>query len=105
MWHRVAALLGGRTVDEWRAVMSSDEFVRWCALYTIEPWGYEAETWRMAVLATTTANFSGNTKEPLQLADFIPGAERRARRKSSAELQRAFDRVIGAPRQGTNTDE
>ena len=98
MWHRVAALLGGRTVDELRAVMSSDEFVRWCAFYTLEPWGYEAATWRMAVLATTTANFSGNTKDPLELADFIPGAERRKRRKSSAELQRAFDSVVGTPK-------
>lgn len=98
MWHRVAALLGGRTVAELRAVMSSDEFVDWCAFYTLEPWGYHAENWRAALVCATTANFSGNVKDPLQLADFIPGAERQKRRKSPAELQRAFDSVVGTPK-------
>ena len=94
MWFRVAALLG-RTVEELQASMTGEEFVGWCAFYQLEPWGYEAATWRMAVLATTTANFSGNAKEPLEAADFIPGAGRKSRRKSPEELQRAFERAVG----------
>ena len=104
MWFRVAALLG-RTVEELQASMTGEEFAGWCAFYALEPWGYHAATWRMAVLATTTANFSGNAKDPFELTDFIPGAERRSRRKSVAELQRAFDRAVGTPKQGTDTDD
>ena len=77
MWHRVAALLGGRTIKEWQAAMSSAEFVRWCAFYQLEPWGFEADNWRAALVCTTTANFSGNVKKPLKVSDFLPGHKRR----------------------------
>ncbi len=90
MWHRVAALLGGRTVEEWQAVMSSAEFEVWCALYAIEPWGYEADTWRMAVLAATTANYSGNVRKPLDVADFIPGIDRTRPKQTPEQMRRAI---------------
>lgn len=76
MWHRVAALLG-RTVDELQRSMSSAEFVDWCAFYEIEPWGYEAENWRMGVVAATVANYSGNVKKPLKVSDFLPRQPRK----------------------------
>lgn len=85
MWHRVAALLGGRTVEELRAAMSSAEFVNWCALYQIEPWGYEMDNWRAALVSMTVANFSGSVKKPLKIADFLPGTKRK-RKMSPAEL-------------------
>lgn len=88
MWHRVAALIGC-TVGEARARVSSAEFVDWCAFYSLEPWGYEAATWRMAVLASTTANYSGRVKKPLKPSDFMPHAARRplkARQQSTDEM-------------------
>lgn len=72
MWHRVAALLGGRTVEEWKNAMSSAEFVDWCAFYSLEPWGYDVGNWRMGVLGATVANYSGNVKKALKPSDFIP---------------------------------
>lgn len=90
MWHRVAALLG-RTVAEAQASLSSAEFSDWCAFYRLEPWGYEADTWRMAVLAATTANYSGNVRKALDVADFIPGAERSARQQSPRQMRRVIE--------------
>lgn len=96
MWHRVAALLG-RTVPEARAAMSSAEFVDWCAFYSLEPWGFQADTWRMGVLASTTANFSGNVKKPLSPADFMPSDKPRKRKITEAE---ALARVKRAKKDG-----
>ena len=76
MWHRVAALLGC-TVAEAQQRLSSAEFVDWCAFYAIEPWGYEADTWRMAVIASTQANYSGRVKKPLKPSDFMPRPRKR----------------------------
>lgn len=90
MWFRVAALLG-RTVEELQASMTGEEFANWCAFYSLEPWGYGAATWRMAVLATTTANYSGNIRKPVEITDFIPGAKRRDRQQSPAEMRRVIE--------------
>lgn len=79
MWHRVAALLGGRTVAELQACMSSAEFVDWCAFYALEPWGAEAENWRMGVVAATTAKYSGNAKSAVKPSDFMPQEKRGGR--------------------------
>lgn len=72
MWHRVAALLGGHTVDEWRARMSSAEFTDWCAFYLIEPWGFVPANWRAAMQAAVVANHSGMRKRPAKISDFLP---------------------------------
>ena len=95
MWHRVAALLSC-TVAEARLRISSAEFVDWCAFYSLEPWGYEADTWRMAVLASTTANYSGRVKKPLKPSDFIPSPKRpaKARRQSSDEMLNVAKKMV-----------
>lgn len=85
MWHRVAALLG-RTVEELQRAMSSAEFMDWCAFYEIEPWGYDAANWRMGVVAATVANYSGNTKKPLKVSDFLPRAPRKLTAEESKRL-------------------
>jgi hypothetical protein len=86
MWLRVAALLGGRSVDEWQAAMSSAEFMDWCAFYSLEPWGYEMENWRVGVVAATTANSAGR-KKPLKPTDFMPKSGRKKRAKSAEEIE------------------
>jgi hypothetical protein len=91
MWHRVAALLGGRTIAELQQVMTHAEFVDWCAYYQIEPWGYEMDNWRMGVQAATTANAAGR-KRPLKPADFMPKA-RNKRQQSAADIERSLLRV------------
>jgi hypothetical protein len=93
MWHRVAALLG-RTVDELQRSMSSSEFMDWCAYYEIEPWGYEADNWRMGVLAATAANYSGNIKKPLKVSDFLP---RQPRKLSPEESKRLLKQRLERP--------
>lgn len=86
MWHRVAALLG-RTVDECRADLTSAEFVDWCAFYSMEPWGFHADAWRMGVIAATTANYSGRVKRPLKPSDFLPSDKPRPRKMTPAQLK------------------
>jgi hypothetical protein len=84
MWHRVGALFGC-TVHEAQSRLSSAEFVDWCAFYAIEPWGFEADTWRMGMVCAATANFSGRVKKPLKAADFIPRAAGKRKQKISAD--------------------
>lgn len=90
MWLRVAALIG-RTVEEAQDSMTAEEFIDWCALYQLEPWGWHADNWRMGVVAATTANYSGHTKKPLRPADFLPDAKPVKRRQTPAEMRRVFD--------------
>jgi hypothetical protein len=98
MWHRVAAQLG-RTVPEARASMSSAEFVDWCAFYSLEPWGFHADTWRMGVIAATTANYSGNVKTPLKPADFMPGDKPKRRKLNDGELRARLEADIEKAKQ------
>jgi hypothetical protein len=92
MWHRVAALLG-RTVPEAQASMTSAEFVDWCALYSIEPWGFQADAWRMGVVASTVANYSGNVKKALKPSDFMPGVKRK-RSMSESEIKSRLEQSV-----------
>ena len=94
MWHRVAALLGGRSVEEWKRAMSSAEFVEWCAFYAIEPWGFEAENWRMGLQAAVTANYSGRVKKPLKVSDFLPKPDPPRKAVDPAKLRERLSRDI-----------
>lgn len=87
MWLRVAALLGGRTVEEWQARMTFDEFRDWCAFYSMEPWGYEIANWRTGVAAATVANFSGRAKKRLNPSDFMPQPPGRSRPMSDKQVR------------------
>ena len=86
MWHRVAALLA-RTVAEAQQTVSSAEFIDWCAFYQVEPWGFPAETWRMASICSTTANFSGRAKKQTKPSDFMPRGPGKRKRVSAEELK------------------
>ena len=99
MWFRVASLLG-RSVDELQRAMSSAEFVDWCAFYSLEPWGYEMQNWRMGVVAATTANAAGR-KKPLKPTDFMPKPARR-RQKSAAQIEKA---LMNVSRQGESNGD
>ena len=90
MWHRVAALMG-RTVAELREQMSSAEFTDWCAYYQLEPWGYEAANWRMAMTCSTTANAAGR-KKPLKPSDFLPRSPLRPR-QSSDQMRKVLEKI------------
>jgi hypothetical protein len=86
MLFRVAALLG-RTVEELLADMSAEEFDDWCAFYQVEPWGFPAETWRMAMVCSTTANYSGRIKKATKPSDFMPRAPGKRKKVSAEELK------------------
>lgn len=92
MWHRIAGLLGGRTIAEWQQAMTHAEFVDWCAYYGIEPWGGDAENWRAGVISATVANYAGRSRKRADAkpSDFMPKSNRRKRRQSAAEIERAL---------------
>lgn len=46
-------------MDGMLAEMTSSEFARWWAFYTIEPWGAAAENHRAGMIAATVANMKG----------------------------------------------
>ena len=95
MWHRVAALLGGRTIAEWQELMPAAEFVDWCAFYQIEPWGYHADNWRMGMACATAANVAGR-KKPLKPSDFYPRAPRKLTpQESLAMVKRNVEKSRG----------
>ena len=93
MWFRVAALLG-RTVEELQQAMTGAEFADWCAFYQLEPWGFEAQNWRMGVLAAVTANYSGRVKKALKPSDFLPRAEKPRKVADPARLRERLKRDI-----------
>lgn len=62
----------GMPVSELLQRVSSAELTEWIAFYKLEPWGTERDDWRAALVAATTANYSGKVKKPLQATDFMP---------------------------------
>jgi hypothetical protein len=73
-WHRVAFHLGGRTVEEWQAAMTSAEFCRWRAFFRLEPAGFQMDNWRAGMIAATFANVTLQTRGRKRFApdDFYP---------------------------------
>jgi len=85
MWFRIAALFGC-TVEDVQRRMSSAEFVQWCAFYSLEPWGWHSDNWRMSVVAATVANYSGHVKKAVKPSDFLPRAARKLSPDESRKL-------------------
>lgn len=61
-------------------MISSEEFTEWVEYYKVEPWGYEADNWRAAMIASTIAASQGAS---VPLEDFLP------QRTSSADTDPA----------------
>lgn len=78
MWHRIAALLGGCTVEELQERMSAEEFADWRDFYELEPFGPGMDNWRAALITAQLHNdllkLSGsNARSP---KDFMPKIEK-----------------------------
>jgi hypothetical protein len=69
---RLALALGQPDVDAMLGGLSAAQLHEWMAFYRLEPWGFWEENKRTAVLASTTANTSGNVKRLVAPADFMP---------------------------------
>ncbi|MDP5211072.1 hypothetical protein [Microbulbifer sp. 2205BS26-8] len=76
------------------ASTDSAELSEWMAFSKCEPWGYEADNWRMGQLAATVANYSGRVKKPLQAKDFMPPSMK-TRRQRLAESIAKFKVFLG----------
>lgn len=63
-------MLGGRTVAEWKEVMSVNEFFEWQAYYEIQPFGPYRDDVDAAIVASTIAN--ANTGKKYSYKDFMP---------------------------------
>lgn len=89
MWFRLAAQFG-KPVGELIEQMSSHEFTYWIAYYSMEPFGYEIESWRAGMQAAATANTAGTKKggQKFTPADFIPKKQAAGREQSVDEQRR-----------------
>ena len=61
--------------------ISSREFAEWAAFYNLEPWGYEMDNWRTALITSMVANTARDPKKrprPYMPDDFMPGVETKA---------------------------
>jgi hypothetical protein len=94
MLFRVAALLG-RTVEELLASdMSSEEFSGWCAMYDLEPWGFQARAWAAGTVASTVANYAGRSrkKPDAKPSDWMLKSGKK-RRQSAREMKQALSKA------------
>lgn len=73
-------------MEELQRRMSSAEFTQWGSYYALEPWGWDAQNWRMGVVASTVANYSGNIKKPVKPSDFIPRAPKKLTPEQTLKL-------------------
>jgi hypothetical protein len=98
MWFRLASLLGS-TVSDLQERMTSDEFTHWIAFFGLEPWGYDAEVWRMGMTCATTANAAGPKKggKPWRPSDFIPKKRKQSSGGQSILEQRAILEAMVKP--------
>jgi hypothetical protein len=54
MWHVLALALGGRTVDEWKSVMTQPEFLAWREFHRLYPFDDLHRYHRPAALVAST---------------------------------------------------
>ncbi|NNF76423.1 MAG: hypothetical protein HKN05_00200 [Rhizobiales bacterium] len=60
-------------MNELHLRLSSFELTEWMAFYTLEPWGYEIDNFRPAVVAATIANVNREKGKPAYSPkDFMP---------------------------------
>lgn len=84
--------------------MSSAEFTLWAAFYALEPWGYDAEMYRAALVSATTANASGRKRngQGFRPSDFLPAKPTRSAAVGGAqtvrEQRRLLDSISGVKR-------
>lgn len=71
-WFLLARTLGGRTVAEWQAAMSSQEFAEWVACYALDPWGEERADLRAYTLAALATSLTGRDPRRLNTGAFFP---------------------------------
>ena len=70
------ALRLGKTVQQLLQELSVEEFIEWQAFFSLEPWGFEIENWRAAMIGSTVANANRPPKQPAyKLAQFLPKRE------------------------------
>jgi len=69
MWYRLAATLG-MTVAQARRVISPDEFLGWCAWFSLEPRGDERLDWNAALIAGHAAHIMASGGTRWRLSDF-----------------------------------
>lgn len=79
-------------MEELQQRITAEEFVEWAAFYELEPWGFHADNWRMSVIASTTANYSGNVRKALKPSDFLPSRSKKhpERRQTPEEMQQVL---------------
>lgn len=83
MWHVLALALGGRSVAEWKAAMTEDEFDGWCEFYRRWPFDDFHRYHRPAALV---AQMSAGLSESDGLLQWLqPDDSPRRRPKSAAD--------------------
>ena len=79
--------------------MSSREFAEWMAFGTLEPWGFESDNWRAALIAAMVANTVRDPKKkrkPYQPEDFMPQMGKDKEPPSQDDLRSKIDQFMVA---------
>jgi hypothetical protein len=80
--------------------MSSAEFTHWGAFFSLEPWGYEMENWRMGMIASTVANAAGAKRngKAWRVEDFVPQRKVEPERGQPVDdMRRVLAAMVGKP--------
>lgn len=80
LWFRLALHLGA-TVAELQYRMSSEEFTYWKVFFSMEPFGYDIENFRMGQIASAIVNVAprGRGAKPVSASQFYPETKRAPR--------------------------
>jgi hypothetical protein len=85
--------------------MSSEEFTHWGAFFSAEPFGFDAENWRMGMIASTVANAAGPKRsgKAWRVEDFVPARRTEAepeRGQTVEEQRRILAAMVGGVTHG-----
>lgn len=88
MWHVLALALGGRTIAEWKAAMTEDEFEAWIEYYRRWPFDDFNRYHRPAALVAQTAGGLKDTDSLLQWLQPDDTPQRRPRNQADEVIWR-----------------
>lgn len=96
---RLALATGHYDVDGMMADMPASLLYEWMAYFGLEPFGWQEEEYRAALVASVIANTARNPKKrkkPFMAADFMRKEKNKASRPTQEQLANRIKTIFGA---------
>lgn len=92
---RLALALGFPHPDYLLEVLSARQLAEWQQYYSLEPFGFPAESWRSGIVASVIANANRKKgRKAFQPSDFMPREPETKKERRGGKLKSALSHLV-----------